>query len=218
MAYELNQAGININCTPVVDLNINPACPIIGKVQRSFGKDAEVVHKLASICVREHKRNNVTCVYKHFPGHGSSRDDSHLGFTDVSATWHESELLPYKMAIKDGLLEMVMTAHVYNKYLDTELPFSLSPAVGRLLRKQLDFDNVIITDDLDMKSISNYYSFNEIFDLTTTNETDLILFSNYRDFKTDLPYLYNEYLLKIGENRNKMCLIEKSIMRIENIS
>ncbi len=218
MAEELSGIGVNVNCAPVVDLNVNQDCPIIAKFGRSYGKDAETVHKCASILVRQHKKYDVMCVYKHFPGHGSSREDSHLGFTDISDTWIDDELLPYKYAIIEELPEMIMTSHVFNRSIDSDLPISLSPTVKTMLRAEMGYRNIVITDDLDMKSISEFYNLNDIFDLTIENTTDFILFSNFWHFKSELPGIYAEYLQGIVQDRNKVGLIEKSIMRIENIS
>ena len=217
MAEELRQIGVNINCAPVVDLNVNPDCPVIGKIGRSYGDSVNEVNKYASICVKQHNLNGIKCVYKHFPGHGSSEHDSHLGFTDVTVTWNERELLPYKYAIDNDFAEIIMTAHVFNRNMDSKLPFSLSLSVKELLRKKMGFNKLIITDDLDMKSISDFYSLDDIFDLTTYNTTDFILFSNYLKFNYELPAMYDEFLNKNIINKNKVELLEKSIMRIENI-
>ena len=97
MAKQLNALGINLNFAPVVDLNINPSNPIIGRKGRSFGSNAQVVFAHAQLFIDAHRAQNVATTLKHFPGHGASTKDSHLGQVDISAQWHNKELEPYRM-------------------------------------------------------------------------------------------------------------------------
>ena len=95
MADTLKQAGINLNFAPVIDVNVNPDSPVIGKIGRSFSADPEKVVDYASIFSEVYQANNIVCTYKHFPGHGSANGDTHMGFVDVTDTWKEYELDPY---------------------------------------------------------------------------------------------------------------------------
>ncbi|HSQ34854.1 MAG TPA: glycoside hydrolase family 3 N-terminal domain-containing protein, partial [Candidatus Binatia bacterium] len=98
-AAAMAACGINLNFAPLVDLDTNPENPIIGRYGRSFSADPDTVVRHALAVIKGHRRHGVVSVLKHFPGHGSSRQDSHLGVTDVSATWQESELRPYRKLI-----------------------------------------------------------------------------------------------------------------------
>ena len=111
-----------MNFAPVVDLNVNPDNPVIGKLERSFSADPAVVARHARAYIREHHKRNILCSLKHFPGHGSSRDDSHLGLVDVTGLWSAEELMPYKTLIASGEADAVMTAHVFNAGLDPDYP------------------------------------------------------------------------------------------------
>lgn len=118
LSQELKELGFNINFAPVVDVDINPENPIIGTRDRSFSADAYKVVLHAQAVIEMHRQNNVIAIVKHFPGHGSSTQDSHLGKVDVTALYKEEELLPYKLLQEKGLIDAVMTAHIINKKID----------------------------------------------------------------------------------------------------
>lgn len=181
MARTLKDEGINLDFAPVVDVNINPDNPIIGKRDRSFSADTDKVTTYARIFSQAFHDQHVLCTYKHFPGHGSSDADSHLGFVDVTRTWQFPELTPYKQLFKDATsCGLVMTAHVVNRSLDKAgYPASLSYAMTTdLLRKQLGFKGVIITDDLQMKAIADHYDVPSTVQLAIKAGADILLFSN----------------------------------------
>ncbi|MFW6055664.1 MAG: glycoside hydrolase family 3 N-terminal domain-containing protein, partial [Thermodesulfobacteriota bacterium] len=113
-AVGLAEMGINLNLAPVADVNVNPDNPVIGGLGRSFSADAESVAKHCQEVIRAHREHNVLTALKHFPGHGSSTRDSHLGFTDVIDSWTEKELIPYKKLLDSPGVDLVMTAHVFN--------------------------------------------------------------------------------------------------------
>lgn len=187
-ASTLRSLGINLNFAPCVDVNINPACPIIGKLERSFGSNARRVAQCAAVWVDEQQRQGVVACLKHFPGHGSSRSDTHLGLADVSDTWQPSELEPYKALIDSAQahpddpsrqVRMIMTTHVFNARLDSLLPATLSrPTLTGLLRDSLRFDGVIITDDLAMGAMTQHYSDTAMLRLTILAGADLLCLSN----------------------------------------
>ncbi|VAW29141.1 beta-N-acetylglucosaminidase, partial [hydrothermal vent metagenome] len=118
-AAALAGLGFNTNFAPVLDLASNPDNPIIAKIGRSYSADPEMVAKHAAITIKEHTRLHIITVGKHFPGHGSSKADTHKGMADVTTTWQENELEPYKSLIDSGLLTGVMSAHIVNKNLDS---------------------------------------------------------------------------------------------------
>jgi beta-N-acetylhexosaminidase len=162
-AEGLAELGFNVNFGPVVDLNVNPANPIIGKYGRSFSRDPAVVEKFAQAFITAHHAAGVLTALKHFPGHGSSTDDSHKGFVDISSTWKPVELAPYKALIAAGDVDLVMVGHLYDSHHDTpgdrlQLPASLSPVwIGDVLRGQLGYQGVVISDDLEMGAIRNMF-------------------------------------------------------------
>lgn len=179
VAQSLKQVGINLNLAPVVDLNTNPANPVIGALARSFSPDPAVVARHAAAFIHAHTDEGLLCTLKHFPGHGSSRQDSHYGFVDVTQTWRDDELTPYRTLIRAGQSEAVMTAHIFNANLDPQLPATLSPTViTDLLRGDLNYDGLIFTDDLQMDAIRAYYSFEDAVRLSVLAGVDVLSISN----------------------------------------
>ena len=181
MASTLKELGFNLNFAPVVDLNLNQEQGIVGKLGRSFSGDPDIVSNAASIFVQAFAKQNVACAYKHFPGHGSAVGDTHEGFVDVTDTYQESELKPYRSLSKHPELPlMVMTAHVINRQLDPSgLPATLSyPMLTGILREEMGFDGVIVSDDLQMQAISHHYSIDDALKLTINAGADMIIFGN----------------------------------------
>ncbi len=179
MASMLSSLGVNCNLAPSVDLAVNPKNRVIVKNKRAFSKEPEVVVEYASIFMSEMKKNGVLSVIKHFPGHGSSLGDSHEGFVDVSDSWTKKELIPFETLIKNGSAKMVMTAHIYNKHIDTKYPATLSYKTNHnLLRKYLGFKGVLISDDLQMGAISKNYTLKQTLKLAINSGVDLLLFAN----------------------------------------
>ena len=178
IARMLHDAGINLNFAPCVDVNVNPACPVIGKLERSFSATPGRVTQCARIWVDEQRRMGILPCLKHFPGHGSAKGDTHAGLVDVTDSWQETELQPYRDLVADGGVDMVMVAHVINRHLDT-LPASLSPKViNGLLRDSLGFKGVVITDDLAMGAIAKQYGLEETLRLAILAGSDLLCLSN----------------------------------------
>lgn len=179
IGQRLAALGINLNLAPVVDLNLNPANPVIGGVQRSFSADPEVVTQQSKVLIQSHHHNNVLCTLKHFPGHGSSQQDSHLGFVDVTDSWQAIELTPYRQLIQSGLCDVIMTAHIFNAKLDDTYPATLSRRiVTGILREQLGYNGVIMSDDLQMRAISQLYDFETAVQLAVAAGVDIIAISN----------------------------------------
>ena len=127
LAKELKDLGFNMNLAPVVDVNINPKNPIIGGLDRSFSADPAQVFEHAKAFILAHRQNNIITVAKHFPGHGSSSNDSHLGIVEITQSYKEEELIPYERLQDEGLLDSVMIAHVINRNVDANFPATLSP-------------------------------------------------------------------------------------------
>jgi beta-N-acetylhexosaminidase len=179
MAQTLRELGFNLNFAPVVDLDINPENPIIGKIERSFSPDPAIVTAHAAAFIGAHHEHGVLCTLKHFPGHGSSAADSHLGLVDVSATWSPVELEPYTALIKAGAADAIMTAHVFNSRLDPNNPATLSrPVLTGILRDQLGFDGVVICDDIQMGAIREHYGFETAIEQAVLAGVDMITIAN----------------------------------------
>jgi len=176
----LNSFGINMNYAPVVDVNLNPRNPVIGRIERSFSSDYNEVIKHANAVIEAHRKQGLISVLKHFPGHGSSRSDTHLGLTDVTETWQIEEIYPYAALIDSGKVQAVMTAHIVNKSLDgTKNPATLSKRiVTALLRDFLRFEGVIISDDMQMGAINNEYGLRESIKMSLLAGVDILMFAN----------------------------------------
>ncbi|MCA1744025.1 MAG: glycoside hydrolase family 3, partial [Desulfovibrionales bacterium] len=178
-AQVLSELGINLNFAPVVDLNTNPDNPVIGKLDRSFSNDPQVVVRHSWEVMNAHRVFNVLTAIKHFPGHGSSREDSHLGFVDVTETWDMIELEPFRELISDPGCDMVMTAHIFNAHLDPDWPATMSKKIiGGILRGQLGYDGVVVSDDMQMKAIREHYSLELALEKSIMAGVDIIIFGN----------------------------------------
>ena len=186
-AKTLAGLGFNLNLAPVVDLDAHPDNPIIKGKRRSFSADPEVVACHAAEFVRAHRAQGVLTCAKHFPGHGSATGDTHLGLVDVTATWHERELIPFQRLIAAGLCDVIMSAHVFNAKLDPERPATLSRAViTGLLREQLGFQGVITSDDMEMKAISGHYGLEKSLPLAIEAGLDVLCFGNNLSYDPDI--------------------------------
>ena len=147
---ELGAVGINVDLAPVADVNTNPLNPVIGV--RSFGADGDLVARHVTAFVQGLQRTGVAACAKHFPGHGDTAEDSHHELP-VVATLEEAALLPFRAAVEAGV-RCVMTAHIVVRSLGDE-PATMSPRLLReLLRDELGFDGLVMTDALEMRAIS----------------------------------------------------------------
>ena len=179
MAQMLKDNGINCDFGPVVDLAVNEKNSVIVGLERSYGQESETVTQFAKVFIDALKSKGVISVLKHFPGHGSSLGDSHLGFVDVTQTWSERELEPYQKLIASNSVSMIMSAHVYNAKLDATYPATLSYAINsKLLREKMHYNGVLISDDLQMEAISKYYTLKETVTLAINSGIDMLLFGN----------------------------------------
>ncbi len=158
VARELPAVGVNWNFAPCVDVNNNPDNPIIGV--RSFGEDPFRVAELSAAAVRGYQSQGVVACAKHFPGHGDTSADSHLALPTVTGDRRRIdavELLPFRRAIQEGV-GAIMTTHILFPALDPDRPATLSPAVlTGLLRSELGYDGLVITDCLEMNAIADTF-------------------------------------------------------------
>jgi len=204
-ATVLSNIGVNLNFAPVVDLNLNPENPIIGKIERSFSADPEIVARNAAIVVKSHSKKGIVTALKHFPGHGSSTEDTHRGLVDVSETWLDSELEPYRMLIDSGPVYAVMTAHVVNRQLDSAgVSSTLSKSViTGVLRRGMNYDNVVFSDDLQMGAIRDQYDLETVVRMAIDAGVDILTFGNNLEYQPDIA----ERVIEIIEG-----LVEKKVV------
>ncbi|MBU3180805.1 beta-N-acetylhexosaminidase [Clostridium psychrophilum] len=157
IAEELNDFGFNMNFAPVLDINSNVNNPVIG--DRSLGSNPGIVSKLGIRTMNGMRDNNIIPVIKHFPGHGDTSVDSHIGLPIVSkdlTTLNNFELIPFKEAIKNNA-DAIMVSHILLNKIDANNPASMSKTViTSILRKSLKFTGVVITDDMTMGAIIKY--------------------------------------------------------------
>jgi beta-N-acetylhexosaminidase len=160
LATELVDVGINMDYAPVLDVHTNPDNPIIG--DRAISSDPETVARLANSFIKGFRDKGMIPVGKHFPGHGDTHLDSHLDLPTVkrdAATLEAVELVPFRDTIAQGL-EVIMTAHVIYTAWDATNPATFSKMILQdILRKRLGFQGVILSDDLEMKAVENYFPF-----------------------------------------------------------
>jgi beta-N-acetylhexosaminidase len=159
LARELRVVGISLDFAPVLDVHTNPSNPVIG--DRAIGETADIVAEHGRIVVEALQHEGIAACGKHFPGHGDTATDSHLTLPVVEHPpdrLRAVEFAPFRAAI-DARVASIMTAHVLVPALDEKAPASLSPRiVQEILREELRFDGLIISDDLDMRAIADQYT------------------------------------------------------------
>lgn len=197
----LRTLGINVNLAPVVDLNIDPDSPAIGRFGRSYSADPAVVVRHAHTVIDAHHKHGVATSIKHFPGHGSASEDSHLGFTDVTHTWVPQELEPYRqLLVMNPAPSMVMTAHIFHGGLDARYPATLSQAiVGDLLRGELGYRGLVISDDMQMRAITDHYGLEQAIELSLNAGVDLLIFANNLVYQPNIAADAQEIIVRLVE-------------------
>ena len=178
VATELKNVGVHINFAPVVDVNINPANPIIGV--RSFGSDTKVVGDMGSALIDGLQKGGIMAVAKHFPGHGETVIDSHLDLPRLNMTKEEfytTHVPPFKQAIDNGVMG-IMTAHIVYDFIDPQNPATFSPKIlNDLLKDELGFKGLVISDSLDMAGATKGSSLIEAATKALNAGVDMILTS-----------------------------------------
>ena len=175
----LHGLGIDLDLAPVVDLDVNPTNPVIGALDRSFSADPDVVTRQGFAYLAGLHDAGVGGTLKHFPGHGSSTADTHLGWVDVTDTWTETELVPFRDIIAMTDVDAVLVAHVFDADLDPTYPASLSRAVIEgMLRGDLGFGGVVITDDLQMGALREVYGYPTAVERAIIAGADILTIAN----------------------------------------
>nr|WP_270878471.1 beta-N-acetylhexosaminidase [Paenibacillus aestuarii] len=215
MGKELRQMGINMNFAPCLDINNNRLNPVIGV--RSYGETAELVGEMGTHAVNGLQETGVIATVKHFPGHGDTAEDSHHDLPVVPHSMErlmELELAPFIQAIEGGV-DAIMTAHVVFKALEADgVPSTLSYRIlTELLRKQLGFEGMIVTDCLEMKAISEGIGVAEGAVRAIEAGADLILVSH--TLKHQVAAI-EAVLAAVASGRIPESRIDASVMRIMN--
>lgn len=221
MATTLMQHGFNLNFAPLVDLNVYPENPIIGKKKRSFSADPETVVHYASIVAKAYHDQHIVFCYKHFPGHGSSRGDSHWGIVDVSDTWQPEECMLYQPLINHPMgCDMIMSAHVINRNMDPSgLPASLSYKIlTDILRGKMGYDGVIIVDDLQMMAVTETFGFEESIVMAINAGNDMLIFGNQcGDIEYTAEEVVDVIVKNVVDNKISRERIDTALARIERL-
>ena len=179
-AATLAGLGFNVNFAPTVDLAINKENTVIAKPERAYSNNVDTVVMMAKEVIEQHRKFGVITSLKHFPGHGSSKDDTHFGVADVTNTWSYRELEPFRRLIDGGYADGIMTSHIVNKNLDKSgLPGTLSKdMLDGILRKKLGYQGVVFSDDMQMQAISKNFGLEETIRLAINAGVDIMCFSN----------------------------------------
>lgn len=185
---EFAKWDFNVNFGPVLDVH-DPKNAVIGRYGRSFGGDAHNISLNAAAFVDGFSSNGIICVLKHFPGHGRSKEDSHFELANISSTWSEKELEPYKQLISLGRAPMIMSGHLSLDCIDPSgCPATLSRAIIQgILRDHLGFDGVVVTDDLDMEAITKTHNRRRALVDALKAGNDLIMIKNLFGYDPLLP-------------------------------
>ena len=205
MAEQLRTIGVNVVYAPVLDVVSNPNNRVIGT--RSFGSDPYKVATMAVNLAKGLEENGIIATYKHFPGHGDTTTDSHLSLPKIDKSYEEltkEELIPFKKAIENGA-KIIMIGHLnLNKITNNDIPSSLSKEiVTNLLKNDLNYQGLVITDALNMKALTNNYSYEEIYTMAINAGVDLLLMPDNQELA--IKYIKDN----ISENR-----IDESVKKI----
>ena len=220
LGEELASLGISVDLAPVADVNSNPANPAIGALERSFSPNPAMAAAHALAFGQGLAQRGIIPALKHFPGQGGARKDSHLGLTDITRTWNaRADLVPYAQAFAQGWPGMVMLGHLYHKGLDPQYPATLSRAVVTdLLRGRMGWQGVVISDDMQMKAITDHYGMEQAMLLAVNAGVDILLFGNNLYWDETLPRKVFETLRGLVESgRISRQRIMESWLRITNL-
>ncbi|SMO73818.1 glycoside hydrolase family 3 protein [Gracilimonas mengyeensis] len=217
MAQEFMVVGTNTNFAPVLDVNTNPDNPVIGKLERSYSSNPIKVAEHAGYTIDEYSKEGMLSVLKHFPGHGSSTTDSHLGFTDVTDTWSKEELIPYRELFAQDTIRAVMTAHIFNAKIDSVWPATLSDkTINGLLRDSLGFEGVVFSDDMQMDAIREEYGLETAIQQALNAGVDILIFGNNLVYEEDIAERAIGIIQKLlREGKVEKETVEKALARVD---
>lgn len=222
-----HQYGINLIFAPDADVNVNPVNPIIGGLGRSYSPDPQTVADQDAEVIKAFHSQYVLATIKHFPGHGSSAGDSHLGLVDVTNTYQkERELFPFKKLIEDGYQDIVMSTHVINGQIDRSAclpgdpndpghwcPGTMSYAtLTDLLRNQMKFKGVIVSDDINMKAIADNYPLSTALEKGLNAGVDIFIVANH--YADDTARIVNTIAQLVKSGKVQESRIDEAYQRV----
>ncbi len=206
---ELRAVGITTDFAPVVDVNTNPLNPVIGV--RSFGEDPALVGRLGAIATRALQEQGVSATLKHFPGHGDTEVDSHYGLPSVTydrQTLEEVHLAPFRAALESDP-DLVMSAHIVVDAVDPDLPATLShPVLTGILREEMGYDGIIVTDALDMQGARDEFGDDRIPVMALQAGADVLL------NPPDMEVAYQGVLAAVRSGEVSEARVDESVRRI----
>ena len=222
LGRELREAGINLDFAPVVDIDAAkaPRVSLVASQERCFGRDPELVARHALAFGEGLAQAGVVPCLKHFPGLGCASADSHLGRTDVTACFDRArDLAPYRKAAAGGWPGMVMVSHAVCGAIEPDRPASLSKsAVDGLLRGQLGWQGVVVSDDLQMRAVADHYALEEAVRLAVDAGVDILLFGNNLHWDPDMAERAFTALRRLVDSGAvPQARIEASWLRIQNL-
>lgn len=217
-AYDLGMRlvdlGVNVDFAPLLDVDVNPESPAIGALMRSFSANPDIVTEHGRAFAAGLNDAHVISSFKHFPGHGSAAGDTHEGLTDITNTYKDFELQPWRDLLSNtSPCATVMVAHVVNNNFDN-LPASLSAKTIQMIR-DMGFDGVVVSDDMDMGAILGHYGQEKAIEMAINAGNDLLVFGNNLDFDKDKGEKAHKTIQKlVREGKIKKSQIRKSYNRI----
>lgn len=216
IAQEFMVVGVNTNFAPVVDVNLNADNPVIAAYERSFSSNPAEVVEHVNYVLDEFDKEGLLSVLKHFPGHGSSADDSHFGITDVTNLWEPIELEPYKELFESRKINAVMTAHIFNANIDSLWPATLSEnTIQGLLRDSLGFGGVVFSDDMQMEAIRAEYGLETAIEQAINAGVDVLIFANNLVYEEDIAERAISIIQKgISEGRISEVKVDSALARV----
>ena len=214
MANELRAVGVNIDFHPLCDIHTRASNPVIGR--RAFGTDEETVSKISSAMVRGFIAAKTVSTVKHFPGHRDTNVDSHFELPRFEMSWEDMlnrEIKPFAKAIK-GRVDMIMTAHILNTAIDPVYPATLSyETITNKLRKELRFQRLVITDDMQMDAVAKHFGEEEMIALAIQAGCDILLYRNEENGHRAMDTAFR--FLKDGKIKAEQ--VEAAFARIQEV-
>ncbi len=210
LGEELSACGVNLDFSPCCDIWSNPNNKVIG--DRAFGKNNEIVEKNVSAAIRGLHASNVLACAKHFPGHGDTSKDSHYDLPYVKKSLNElreDEFIPFIKASKSRV-EFIMMAHLVVDAIDKDLPCTLSTKAYDLLREELKYKKIIVTDDMEMQAISDRFSYSEAGQMALDAGADILLYRSLEKTKE----VYQSVMEGLKNQSIKKNVIEEKIKRV----
>jgi len=204
-------------------VDLDGRCPVIGQIERAYHKDPEIVSQYARSFVKAHRQEGILTSLKHFPGHGFATGDTHKGFVDITETFENQELEPFYKLIDQGYSDMIMVGHQTHRGIDPNYPATLSKKFIIPLLRERGYDGVVVSDDLHMGAILQFYSFEETIVNAINAGIDILVFSNNpaaggeyanRQGTYDLTQIHATILKSIQKGRLSEHRIHQSYDRI----